>query len=277
MAENPKPYPTEWDDFEHTVDRTEFHLNDLAEMGDEDRLEVTQEMHPWASINESANYPGTVTQERIEMLCVHQAAFIVAQGWALDPQPFLRLARLISDAHSGLPIAPDMSPIWSARADAVRLNHTLRAVAFQLRLHKADLVSAAQTPRVALQGPVRDLSPDSSIHGSRPAKPGVSKAQPEPDEDELADRLSEKGHYTKAALVKFMKGRTSATLDEIKDRVQGDPTNRDGSVKGLASRTTQEVRASGSSLEYRVRGHELRKLGLSGDLSDWSDCDETGK
>jgi hypothetical protein len=59
-------------------------------------------------------------------------------------------------------------------------------------------------------------------------------ASREPDEGELADRLSALGHHTKAALVRYMSGREWADLEEIKDRVQGDRSNRDGAVKGLA-------------------------------------------
>jgi hypothetical protein len=81
----------------------------------------------------------------------------------------------------------------------------------------------------------------------------------EPDEEELADRLAADGHHYKSALVRHMKGREWADLEEIKERVQGDSTNRDGSVKGLASKTTRKVKLLGSTLEYRVRGHRLRK------------------
>jgi hypothetical protein len=171
----------------------------------------------------------------------------------------------------GLLSEAESAEAWAAGRHAAllwSLSMKVQAIArlYELARSRRFLAGVAASPPDA----ATSAGPCAAAPGAVPGVPGATTATGgeipteaeglEPDEEELADRLAAKGHHTKAALVRHMKGREWADLEEIKDRVQGDPHNRDGSVKGLASETTKQVKLFGSSLEYRVRGHRLRKF-----------------
>jgi hypothetical protein len=104
-----------------------------------------------------------------------------------------------------------------------------------------------------------------AVHALRRGSPSIVDASgskhevPATDYDALADQLAKPGMSNQAALVRFMKNKTAADVEEIAEKVHGNSDVSEGAIAKNARRTSESLAEMGVPLSFRVARGMIHK------------------
>lgn len=131
----------------------------------------------------------------------------------------------------------------------------------------ADACHAAGVSRMTFEQ-LRRYDPTqghAQAHGRTDDSPASAEGHDEVDFDTIADQLVRKGRGLRvpAALVRFMKGRQSASFAEINEAIYGGAPRKQGTFRTLPHRTNDALSVLKSPLRFRTNGDCIERVTLS--------------
>jgi hypothetical protein len=106
---------------------------------------------------------------------------------------------------------------------------------------------------------LEDIEPASGTATPEEQKPPTRPEAPAIDYDTVANKLAAQSKGKQAALVRFMRDKDAAELQDVADRVHGDAHASEDAMGKNAERTSESLAEMGCPLSFRVAGGMMHK------------------